>query len=124
MADAQRHCRQKFTDLVTIGDLEEQNTVKGMWNTRTRAHIRFWIGLYMDNWKWSLSSTTFYQPGEMEYRGWAPGEPTNDDFKDLCTYMFQGDLVPYAQRVVRVMGAAALPLWTKVVVLVLVDPVD
>ncbi|XP_078100306.1 lymphocyte antigen 75-like [Sander vitreus] len=40
---------------------------------------RAWIGLYDDHvpnpWRWSLSDTSFYKPGETEFRLWGPGEP-------------------------------------------------
>ncbi|TNN30482.1 Aggrecan core protein [Liparis tanakae] len=47
-----------------------------------------WIGLFysLDNWSWSLSNTSFYKPGETEFRRWASGEPNN--YLENCIAMF------------------------------------
>ncbi|XP_034056548.1 uncharacterized protein LOC117535969 isoform X2 [Gymnodraco acuticeps] len=39
-----------------------------------------WIGLYndVDSWSWSLSDTSFYKPGETEFRRWESGAPQNE----------------------------------------------
>ena len=51
---------------------------------------RAWIGLYddVDNWRWSLSNTSFYKPGETEFRRWASGEPDNINGEQRCTIMY------------------------------------
>ncbi|KAF3859601.1 hypothetical protein F7725_022000 [Dissostichus mawsoni] len=45
-----------------------------------------WIGLYddVDSWSWSLSDTSFYKPGETEFRRWESGGPDNTSWK-RCT---------------------------------------
>ncbi|KAA8579290.1 hypothetical protein FQN60_007080, partial [Etheostoma spectabile] len=50
---------------------------------------RAWIGLYDDvnSWRWSLTDTGFYQPGETEFRRWWTGEPNNYKSKEHCTQM-------------------------------------
>ncbi|TNN73126.1 Asialoglycoprotein receptor 2 [Liparis tanakae] len=47
---------------------------------------RAWIGLH-SKWSWSLSNTSFYKPGETEFRRWRRGEP-NNGFKRLCAMMY------------------------------------
>ena len=45
-----------------------------------------WIGLYNDvnSWRWSLSNTTFYGPGESEFRMWESGQPNNAKGRETC----------------------------------------
>ncbi|TNN32816.1 Aggrecan core protein [Liparis tanakae] len=86
MAEAQRHCREKHIDLATVRDLEDLNTL----NTLKRTiHSRAWIGLYhyVDNWRWSQSNTSSYEPGETEFRLWQAGEPNNYNNKENCSAM-------------------------------------
>ncbi|XP_058613434.1 macrophage mannose receptor 1-like [Onychostoma macrolepis] len=84
--EAQRHCRQNYTDLATIDNMEEMNrlinTVNGSYNGSA------WIGLYDDvnSWRWSLEDNDFYQEGERDFRNWYH-EPDNNGGKELCVYM-------------------------------------
>ncbi|XP_036452775.1 macrophage mannose receptor 1-like [Colossoma macropomum] len=77
--NAQKHCREKYTDLATIESQKEMNTVKAVLNKTTG---NFWIGLKQkddnDNnnnnnnndtsWIWSDGSNS-------PYRYWNTGEP-------------------------------------------------
>ncbi len=86
--EAQRYCRQNYTDLATIENMEEMNrlvnTVNGSYNGSA------WIGLYDDvlenSWRWSLEDNDFYQEGQRDFRGWYH-EPDNNGGKQLCVYM-------------------------------------
>ncbi|XP_048021426.1 LOW QUALITY PROTEIN: macrophage mannose receptor 1-like [Megalobrama amblycephala] len=84
--EAQRYCRQNYTDLATIDNMEEMNrlinTVNGSYSGSA------WIGLYDDvnSWRWSLEDNDFYQEGERDFRNWYH-EPNNDGGKQLCVYM-------------------------------------
>ncbi|XDV38532.1 hypothetical protein PO909_007908, partial [Leuciscus waleckii] len=84
--EAQRHCRQNYTDLATIDNMEEMNrlinTVNGSYNGSA------WIGLYDDvnSWRWSLEDNDFYQEGERDFRNFYH-EPDNSGGKDLCVYI-------------------------------------
>ncbi|XP_050949051.1 C-type mannose receptor 2-like [Labeo rohita] len=89
--EAQRYCRQNYTDLATIENMEEMNrlinTVNGSYNDSA------WIGLYDDvnSWRWSLEDNDFYQEGERDFRNFYH-EPNNYDGNDLCVYMnYAGD---------------------------------
>ncbi|XP_039543844.1 macrophage mannose receptor 1-like [Pimephales promelas] len=85
-AEAQRHCRENYTDLATIDNMEEMNslinTVNGSYNGSA------WIGLYDDvnSWRWSLENNDFYQEGERDYRNFYH-EPDNSGGNELCVYM-------------------------------------
>ncbi|XP_039656425.1 macrophage mannose receptor 1-like [Perca fluviatilis] len=57
---------------------------------------RAWIGLHADNWRWSLSNTRLYKPGEMEFRRWRVGQPNIEDSDKACTGMYpDGDWYDY-----------------------------
>uniref|UniRef100_A0A8C2WHF0 C-type lectin domain-containing protein n=1 Tax=Cyclopterus lumpus TaxID=8103 RepID=A0A8C2WHF0_CYCLU len=85
MTEAQRHCRENYKDLVTIRDLEDLETLKTLVDL---SRMRAWIGLYDDSWRWSLSNTSCYKPGEAEFRGWRSGEPDNNFKTEYCVFMW------------------------------------
>ncbi|KAL6491143.1 hypothetical protein MHYP_G00014880 [Metynnis hypsauchen] len=82
--DAQKHCREKFTDLATIENQEEMNAVKAVLNGKTDD---FWIGMRQKveqnttSWIWSDGSNS-------SYRDWNPGEP-NNPVADNCVQLWQ-----------------------------------
>ncbi len=84
--EAQRYCRQSYTDLATIDNMEEMNrlinTVNGSYNGSA------WIGLYDDvnSWRWSLEDNVFYQEGERDFRNWYH-DPNNRGGNELCVVM-------------------------------------
>ncbi|XP_039655535.1 secretory phospholipase A2 receptor-like [Perca fluviatilis] len=93
--EAQRYCREKHTDLVTVDSME---VMKILTNTADLDNMfysnnsyRAWIGLYNDHvlgsWRWSLSDPSFYKPGETEFRRWAAGRPNAGDSGKICTGM-------------------------------------
>ncbi len=74
--EAQRYCREKHTDLVTINDIQEQNDINQLINSTSG---RVWIGLKSTNtWIWSLSDPDFYRRDESQYRNWKPSQPEED----------------------------------------------
>ncbi|KAI4885997.1 hypothetical protein NFI96_005746, partial [Prochilodus magdalenae] len=84
--EAQRYCRENYTDLATIDNMEEMNRLI---NTVNNSYSGLaWIGLYddLDSWRWSLDDDSFYKEGERDFRGWAR-EPDNYYGKELCVYM-------------------------------------
>ncbi|XP_051734834.1 C-type mannose receptor 2-like [Ctenopharyngodon idella] len=87
--EAQRYCRQNYTDLATIDNMEEMNrlinTVNGSYNGSA------WIGLYGDvnSWRWSLEDNDFYQEGKRDFRNFYH-QPDNYDGKELCVSIYYG----------------------------------
>uniref|UniRef100_UPI0037E7B2D0 macrophage mannose receptor 1-like n=1 Tax=Semicossyphus pulcher TaxID=241346 RepID=UPI0037E7B2D0 len=78
------YCREKHTDLATIGSMEDVNTLNHMVDDSrliyvTDSSFRVWIGLYDDlnSWKWSLSDPSFYSAGQTEFTQWLTGNPVN-----------------------------------------------
>ncbi|TNN37859.1 L-selectin [Liparis tanakae] len=87
MAEAQRHCRENYQDLVHIRDLEDMETLKTL---KRPMPSQAWIGLYVDiwRWRWSLSNASFDKPGETEFRLWRSGQPNNGLQEENCTFMY------------------------------------
>ncbi|XP_034167206.2 macrophage mannose receptor 1-like [Pangasianodon hypophthalmus] len=84
--EAQRYCRENYTDLATIDNMEEMNTLL---NTVNGSYSGLaWIGLYddLDSWRWSLDDDAFYQEGERDFRGWYH-QPDNYNGQELCVSM-------------------------------------
>uniref|UniRef100_A0A3B1JDV5 C-type lectin domain-containing protein n=1 Tax=Astyanax mexicanus TaxID=7994 RepID=A0A3B1JDV5_ASTMX len=66
--EAQKYCRENFTDLATIENQEEMNAVKAAINGSSGL---FWIGLKIyTSWIWSDGSNS-------SYRNWSIGKPDN-----------------------------------------------
>ncbi|KAG9274667.1 macrophage mannose receptor 1-like, partial [Astyanax mexicanus] len=74
--EAQKYCREKFTDLATIQNQEEVDAVKSALNG---ASGYFWIGLRQDPWIWSDGSNS-------SYRNWISGE-ANNPVGDYCVHL-------------------------------------
>ncbi|XP_068612259.1 macrophage mannose receptor 1-like [Brachionichthys hirsutus] len=71
--EAQSFCRRRYNDLATIFNRDEFNAVARL----TADQGRLWIGLHLDftkGWTWSLNDSTFYGPGEAEFKNWFPGQ--------------------------------------------------
>ncbi|XP_029615646.1 macrophage mannose receptor 1-like [Salmo trutta] len=75
--DAQSYCRENYTDLATVDDMEDLNrliTSVGV------SKYWLWIGLKKGDsmkWHWSLAGRRFYREGETEFRNWDTGTPQN-----------------------------------------------
>ncbi|XP_057215742.1 macrophage mannose receptor 1-like [Triplophysa rosa] len=85
-SEAQTYCRQNYTDLATIDNMTEMNSVMNTVNGSYNGSA--WIGLYDDvnSWRWSLDDDDFYQEGEREFRNWYH-QPDNYGGNELCVYM-------------------------------------
>ncbi|XP_053083633.1 macrophage mannose receptor 1-like isoform X2 [Pangasianodon hypophthalmus] len=73
---AQRYCRGKYTDLVSIRDQQqnEEVKIKGL-----NSSTPFWIGLLRDDWQWT-------DGGNSTYRNWASGQPLSSPYN--CVKLF------------------------------------
>uniref|UniRef100_A0A3Q0SUT2 C-type lectin domain-containing protein n=1 Tax=Amphilophus citrinellus TaxID=61819 RepID=A0A3Q0SUT2_AMPCI len=89
--EALSYCREKYTDLATIEDMEDMKTLNDM---AELSKMGAWIGLHTDlnRWRWSMSDRGFYNNGEAEFRNWSPGEPNNKENREHCTQMYNKGL--------------------------------
>ncbi|CAM4509303.1 unnamed protein product [Leuciscus chuanchicus] len=85
--EAQRYCRDTYTDLVTLWGRAEMEELFAHENFTFTGSA--WIGLRGTSrqlWQWALADQEFYKDGETEYRNWGPNEPTNTD-GEYCSVM-------------------------------------
>ncbi|KAL0192193.1 hypothetical protein M9458_010489, partial [Cirrhinus mrigala] len=92
-AEAQRYCRDKFTDLATIEN--KQQTIQLMDTMNDDSIDLAWFGLYDDlnSWKWTPEDSDFFKAGEKDFRNWNNPGPDNSGGR-LCVYMHREDMVP------------------------------
>ncbi|KAL7853040.1 hypothetical protein SRHO_G00188250 [Serrasalmus rhombeus] len=90
--EAQSYCRQTYTDLATISNMEEMKKLNSTLNKLKNApNSSVWIGLkkgVAGKWLWSLADENFYRGGDT-YRNWWSGEPNNGGNRDeYCVAMY------------------------------------
>ncbi|KTG06716.1 hypothetical protein cypCar_00035611 [Cyprinus carpio] len=71
---AQHYCRENYTDLFTIRNMDVNQQLTVMIQDNTCA----WIGLFRDSWKWSDQTST------SSSLRWAVGQPDNSFGQDSC----------------------------------------
>lgn len=89
--DAQSHCRNLVSDLVSIHSAEENQAV-----LTASASQSVWIGLFKDPWKWSSGSPS-------SFRDWKPSQPSYHRGQDCVVAVFRdqgkwNDLVCQGKR--------------------------
>ncbi len=90
--EAQRYCREKYSDLASIDNSADVTELLKSVNGASGISA-VWIGLmdtFRSEWKWSLGDPAFYMAHEPLFRNWALNRPNNGQY--YCTYMSQGGL--------------------------------
>ncbi|KAL0994946.1 hypothetical protein UPYG_G00129730 [Umbra pygmaea] len=87
--EAQSYCRETYTDLATVSDQSDYQSINGVLYSISLSSKQAWIGLKYDSWRWSLEET------ETE-NGWPGGYPWNQsDFStntvELQECVYQSD---------------------------------
>ncbi|MBN3322308.1 PGCA protein, partial [Atractosteus spatula] len=77
--EAQRFCRERHTDLVSVRNQRENEKIK-----ETAKGNEVWIGLYRGDWKWSDQES-------LSFQNWARGEPNNAGGTEDCATVFLDD---------------------------------
>nr|XP_054593933.1 L-selectin isoform X3 [Nothobranchius furzeri] len=91
--EAQRHCREKFTDLAIVEDMEDVDALIRLADLSQMVYPsysqRAWIGLYdtKNIWMWSLADRDFYRNWETEFRNWGSGYPNSFGKYVYCVRM-------------------------------------
>ncbi|XP_076145780.1 lymphocyte antigen 75-like [Alosa pseudoharengus] len=88
--EAQRYCREQYTDLATIENMEDMQM---MMDTAKGYDGQAWIGLHqtdVPSWKWSLADEHFYGPGEANFTNWNQGEPNGGDEEECAELLPEG----------------------------------
>ncbi|XP_060764155.1 macrophage mannose receptor 1-like isoform X2 [Neoarius graeffei] len=86
-SEAQTYCREKYTDLASINNMEQMMKLSHTLKKETPKQA--WIGLQREDtgkWQWSLADQTFYRDGDT-YRNWSWREPDNSATNEFCVKM-------------------------------------
>uniref|UniRef100_A0A3B1JM05 C-type lectin domain-containing protein n=1 Tax=Astyanax mexicanus TaxID=7994 RepID=A0A3B1JM05_ASTMX len=89
--EAQSYCRQTYTDLATINNMDEMKKLNETLKDKTVGDV--WIGLNRGdtgNWRWSLPDGNFDHVEDKD-QNWSSGEPDNLGGKEFCVAMYKFD---------------------------------
>jgi len=89
-SEAQAYCREQYTDLATVIDIEEMNRLMNTAQSSSGGYTqKAWIGLHNDlassrKWEWSDQS-------DSKYRNWKQGQPDNVGGEQNCVATHLGN---------------------------------
>ncbi|XP_077083486.1 putative C-type lectin domain family 20 member A [Siphateles boraxobius] len=109
--NAQKYCREHYTDLATIRSLEDNKQIVSLING-----FEPWIGLYRESWKWSdqANFTSSTQLTAQRLNGWGENcaglfyySNSIDDYYCTSLHYFYCNTVKSKQQVIRVQVKAS-----------------
>ncbi|KAM9402111.1 putative C-type lectin domain family 20 member A isoform 4-T4 [Salvelinus alpinus] len=78
--EAQRYCREKYTDLATVSNMEDMNRLNHL-TIDSDYDCAVWIGLKKgqnSRWQWSLADIDYYSKGQTQFSEfWDQNQPGN-----------------------------------------------
>lgn len=77
-AEAQHYCRENYTDLAAIDNMEDMKRLLDV--NHDGYEGKAWIGLHqtaVSSWKWSLAVEGFYGLEETNFTKWGKKQPDN-----------------------------------------------
>uniref|UniRef100_A0A8B9H5F9 C-type lectin domain-containing protein n=1 Tax=Astyanax mexicanus TaxID=7994 RepID=A0A8B9H5F9_ASTMX len=89
--EAQSYCRQTYTDLATINNMDEMKKLNETLKDKGENFV--WIGLAKGDtgkWRWSLPDGNVYTVEDTD-QNWRNGEPNNNGGNEFCVVMFKQD---------------------------------
>ena len=93
--EAQRYCRETYTDLATVHSMDEMKELNETLKNSSISGPSVWMGLQRGGtkkWMWSLADTQFYKQGETEFRKWKTGEPSDSASNQDCAVKYSTDI--------------------------------
>ncbi|XP_051982169.1 C-type lectin lectoxin-Phi1-like [Xyrauchen texanus] len=76
--ESQSYCRQHYTDLATVRNIDDQNKLKELMDQHS-TYEYIWIGMYRDFWKWSDGTN-------ITSMKWISGQPVHILQNEACAY--------------------------------------
>ncbi|XP_051800733.1 asialoglycoprotein receptor 2-like [Acanthochromis polyacanthus] len=95
-SEAQQYCREKFTDLATVDNMEDVDQLIAAAGSGYSGKV--WIGLYdnSSSWAWSMTDDGYYGTNNQPFLKWYSDQPGDrrDEWK-LCSMAKEGLLINY-----------------------------
>ncbi|XP_051800734.1 macrophage mannose receptor 1-like, partial [Acanthochromis polyacanthus] len=89
-SEAQQYCREKFTDLATVDNMEDVAQLIAAAGSGYSGKV--WIGLYdnSSSWAWSMTDDGYYRTNNQPFFKWGTGGPNQRRYEwKVCAVVFR-----------------------------------